>query len=40
MDVFLSSLFTASVSGSIVILAVLILRLVLRGTPKKYIYIL
>lgn len=40
MDVFLSSLFTASVSGSIVILAVLILRLVLRGTPKKYICIL
>lgn len=40
MDVFLSSLLTASVSGSIVILAVLILRLVLRGTPKKYICIL
>mgnify|MGYP000667719375 CR=1 FL=1 len=36
----LPSLFTASVSGSIVILAVLILRLVLRGTPKKYISIL
>ena len=40
MDVFLSSLLTASVSGSIVILAVFILRLVLRGTPKKYICIL
>lgn len=40
MDAFLSSLLTASVSGSIVILAVLIFRLVLRRTPKKYICML
>ena len=40
MDVFLNALFTASIHGSIVILAVLLLRLVLRKTPKKYICLL
>lgn len=40
MQSLFSNLLTASVSGSIVILAVLILRLVLRKTPKKFICIL
>ena len=35
-----SNLLTASISGSIVILAVLVLRLVLRKTPKKFICML
>jgi len=34
---FLENLFTASIHGSILILAVLLLRLVLLKTPKKYI---
>ena len=37
MDSLLSNLMTASIHGSIVILAVLLLRLVLFKTPKKYI---
>ena len=37
MTVFLQSLLTASVHGSIVILAVLLLRLLLRKTPRKFI---
>lgn len=40
MRALFSNLLTASVSGSIVILAVLVLRLVLRETPKKFICIL
>ena len=40
MRALFSNLLTASVSGSIVILAVLVLRLVLRRTPKKFICIL
>lgn len=40
MRALFSNLLTASVSGSIVILAVLVLRLVLRKTPKKFICIL
>lgn len=40
MQSLFSNLLTASVSGSIVILAVLVLRLVLRKTPKKFICIL
>ena len=40
MRVLFSNLLTASVSGSIVILAVLVLRLVLRKTPKKFICML
>lgn len=37
MDTFLSAVLTASFHGSIIILAVLILRLVLKKAPKKYI---
>ena len=37
MERFLENLFTASIHGSILILAVLLLRLVLFKTPKKYI---
>lgn len=37
MERFLENLFTASIHGSILILAVLLLRLVLLKTPKKYI---
>ena len=37
MERFLQNLLTASIHGSIVILAVLLLRLVLYKTPKKYI---
>lgn len=40
MRALFSNLLTASVSGSIVILAVLVLLLVLRKTPKKFICIL
>ena len=40
MRTLFSNLLTASVSGSIVILAVLVLRLVLRKTPKKFICML
>ena len=40
MTQFLSNLITASIHGSIVILAVLLLRLVLRRTPKKFICLL
>ena len=40
MAAFLSNLITASIHGSIVILAVLLLRLVLRRTPKKFICLL
>ena len=40
MRALFSNLLTASVSGSIVILAVLVLRLVLRKTPKKFICML
>lgn len=40
MGALFSNLLTASVSGSIVILAVLVLRLVLRKTPKKFICML
>ena len=40
MERFLQNLLTASVHGSVVILAVLVLRLVLRKTPKKYICLL
>lgn len=40
MQSLFSNLLTASVSGSIVILAVLVLRLVLRKTPKKFICML
>ena len=37
---FLDNLLTASFHGSVVILAVLVLRLILRKTPKKYICLL
>lgn len=37
MNTFFQSLLTASFHGSIVILAVILLRLLLRKTPKKYI---
>ena len=37
MERFLQNLFTASIHGSILIFAVLLLRLVLLKTPKKYI---
>ena len=40
MAAFLENLLTASLHGSIVILAVIALRLVLRKTPKKYICLL
>ena len=40
MAQFLNNLLTASLHGSVVILAVLLLRLVLRKTPKKYICLL
>lgn len=40
MERFLENLLTASIHGSIVILAVIALRLVLRKTPKKYICLL
>lgn len=40
MEQLLQNLLTADLHGSIVILAVLLLRLVLRRTPKKYICIL
>ncbi len=37
MNTFFQSLLTASFHGSIVILAVILLRLLLKKTPKKYI---
>ena len=40
MSEFLQNLLTASIHGSIVILAVILLRLLLRKTPKKYICLL
>ena len=40
MAQFLNSLLTASIHGSVVILAVILLRLLLRKTPKKYICLL
>ena len=40
MPQFLNNLLTASIHGSIVILAVILLRLILRKTPKKYICLL
>lgn len=40
MAQFLNNLLTASIHGSIVILAVIILRLLLRKTPKKFICLL
>ena len=40
MSAFLQNLLTASIHGSIVILAVLLLRLLLRKSPKKYICLL
>ena len=40
MTQFMENLLTASFHGSIVILAVILLRLVLRKTPKKYICML
>ena len=40
MAQFLNNLLTASIHGSIVILAVILLRLILRKTPKKYICLL
>ena len=40
MSEFLQNLLTSSIHGSIVILAVILLRLVLRKTPKKYICLL
>ncbi len=40
MAQFLENLLTASIHGSIVILAVILLRLVLRKTPRKYICLL
>lgn len=40
MTSFLINLLTASIHGSVVILAVLLLRLLLRKTPKKYICLL
>ena len=38
MERFLQNLLTASIHGSILIFAVLLLRLVLLKTPKKYIW--
>ena len=40
MAQFMSNLVTAGIHGSVVILAVILLRLVLRKTPKKYICLL
>lgn len=40
MKAFLENLVTASIHGSVVILAVIFLRLVLRKTPRKYICLL
>ncbi len=40
MDQFLQNILTASFHGSVVILAVLVLRLVLRKAPKKYLCML
>ena len=40
MAQFMSNLLTASIHGSVVILAVILLRLLLRKTPKKYICLL
>ena len=40
MGQFLQNLMTASLHGSVVILAVMLLRLLLRKTPKKYICLL
>ena len=40
MAQFLNNLLTASIHGSVVILAVILLRLILRKTPKKYICLL
>ena len=40
MAQFMSNLVIASIHGSVVILAVILLRLVLRKTPKKYICLL
>ena len=40
MAQFMNNLLTASIHGSVVILAVTLLRLVLRKTPKKYICLL
>ena len=40
MEQFLRNLLTASIHGSVVILAVILLRLILRKTPKKYICLL
>lgn len=40
MAQFLNNLLTSSIHGSIVILAVILLRLILRKTPKKYICLL
>ena len=40
MKAFLENLVTASIHGSVVILAVILLRLVLRKTPRKYICLL
>ncbi len=37
MNAFCQNLLTASIHGSIVILAVMLLRLVLKRTPRKYI---
>ena len=37
MITFFQSLLTASFHGSIVILAVMVLRLLLKKTPRKYI---
>ena len=37
MNIFFQSLLTASFHGSIVILAVILLRLLLKKTPRKYI---
>ena len=37
MIIFFQSLLTASFHGSIVILAVMLLRLLLKKTPRKYI---
>ena len=40
MAQFLNNLVTASIHGSVVILAVILLRMILRKTPKKYICLL
>ena len=40
MEQFFDNLFSASIYGSIIIFAVIILRLILRKTPKKYICLL